>query len=359
VTFNVYRGTSSGGETQIAGGLTTTNFTDGTVTDSVTYYYVVTENNSVLDSESPPSGEVSAEPEEATSSFAYISAVVSNRPTACWRFSETNGTTAADSAGGYNGTYGAAAALGNAGPRPPGFLGFEITNTAVRLAGNTTNSWITIPALNLNTNTVTITAWIYPIGSQADYAGLFFCRSGSTVAGMNYNSAGTDLGYTWNNDGNTWGWSSGVQPPTSQWSLAALVVQPASTVVYLFNTNGQESATNFYSSSTQAFAGTGTIGTDTYAPTARVFNGLLDEVTVYQHALTPAQLQQLYDNGHQLSQVQVGMQTSGGNLKLTWPQGTLLEATQLAGPWQAIKNADSWLTVPPTNSVRFFRASLP
>ena len=49
------------------------------------------------------------------------------------------------------------------------------------------NSWITIPALNLNTNMVTITAWIYPPGSQAAYAGLAFCRSGSTVAGMNHN----------------------------------------------------------------------------------------------------------------------------------------------------------------------------
>src|SRR5206468_563671 len=107
----------------------------------------------------------------------------------------------------------AAVGLGVAGPRPADFLGFELTNTAAQIANGVTNSWVTMPALNLNTNAVTITAWIYPIGSQAAYTGLVFCRSGTTVAGMNLNSAGTDLGYTWNNLASSWSWSSGVQPP--------------------------------------------------------------------------------------------------------------------------------------------------
>jgi len=104
-------------------------------------------------------------------------AVVSNTPFAFWRLNETSGTTATDSIGGYNGTYGSAVGLGVAGPRPPDFLGFEVTNTAAQFTNGTANSWITIPALNLNTNTVTITAWIYPLGSQAAYTGLFFAAA--------------------------------------------------------------------------------------------------------------------------------------------------------------------------------------
>ena len=81
--------------------------------------------------------------------------------------------------GKHNGSYAGAVVLGGAGPRPPDFLGFGLTNTAAQFTQNLTNSWVLISGLNLNTNnlsgnTVTITAWIYPIGSQADSVGLFF-----------------------------------------------------------------------------------------------------------------------------------------------------------------------------------------
>jgi hypothetical protein len=279
-------------------------------------------------------------------------------PVAGWRLNETNGsTTALDSAGGHNATYGSAVLSGVAGPRPPDFLGFEINNTAAQFVANATNSWITTPALNLNTNTVTITAWIYPVGSQAASAGLVFYRSGSTVAGMNYNGAGTDLGYTWNNDSGSWSWSSGVQPPPNRWSFVAVVVQPTKTVVYLINTNGAQRATNVLTQPIQAFAGSGTIGTDT-SSTARVFNGVLDEVAVFNYGLTSAQIQQLYDNGQQLPQVQLGTQLIGGNMNLNWPQGTLLQSTNLSGPWSAISNALSPFAVTPTNAAGFFRVLL-
>jgi hypothetical protein len=357
-TFNVYRGTSSGGETLLASGLTTTNFSDTAVTNGVTYFYFITANNPMLGGESPPSAEASAEPRYATTSFAYSLAVLSNDPVAYWRFGETNGTTATDSVGGHNATYGSTVSLGVAGPRPADFLGFETTNTAAQFTNGVNNSWITIPALNLNTNAVTITAWIYPIGNQAAYTGLVFCRNGSTVSGMNLNNAGTDLGYTWNNNSGTWSWSSGVQPPANQWSFVALVVQPAGATVYLINTNGQQSATNSVANANQSFAGTGTIGTDTYSSTARAFNGIMDEVAVFNYALAPAQIQQLYASGHQLLQVQVGLQETGNNLNLTWPQGTLLQATSVTGPWLAVTNVVSPINVTPTNAAMFYRVLL-
>ena len=358
-TFNLYRGTAGGEETFLIGGLAATNHTDMVVTNGVIYFYYVTGFNPVLGGESPPSVEVSTQPRYATTSFAFSAFVLSNNAIAYWRLNETNGsTTAVDSSGGHNATYGSAVLSDGAGPQPPDFLGFELTNTAAQFVGNTTNSWITIPALNLNTNTVTITAWIYPIGNQAAYAGLVFCRGGSTVAGMNFNSAGTDLGYTWNNDPGSWGWSSGVEPPANQWSLAAMVVQPTSTVVYLINTNGSQSASNVLTQPNQAFAGSGTIGTDTYSSAARVFSGVLDEVAVFNYALTPAQIQQLYDNGHQLPQVHIQVQLIDGNVNLNWPQGTLLQSTNLSGPWSAVANAASPLAVAPTNAAGYFRVLL-
>jgi len=166
------------------------------------------------------------------------------------------------------------------------------------------------------------------------------------------------VGYTWNDDQNTWGWSSGLPPPANQWSFVAVVVQPADTVVYLLNTNEELSATNIYPNPIRAFAGTGTIGTDAYASAARVFNGVLDEVAVFNYALTPAQIQQLYDYGYQLPQVQVGLQKAGAGLNLNWPQGTLFRSTNLSGPWSAVVNAASPLVVTPTNPAVFFRVLL-
>jgi len=358
VTFNLYRGTSSGAETFLAGALTTTNYTDTEVTNGATYFYFVTAVNPVFSGESPPSAEVSARPRYATTSDAFAALIRSNNPVAWWRLNELSGTTASDSAGGHNAAYGSAVTVGVAGPRPPDFLGFETTNSAAKLAGGVSNSWVTLPALNLNTNTVTFAAWIYPGGSQAAYTGLVFCRSAGTVAGFNYNAAGTDLGYTWNNDSGSWGWSSGLQPPANQWSLVALVVQSASAVVYLFNPNGAQSATNYLSHPNQAFAGNGTIGTDTYSSAMRIFNGALDEVMVFNRALTSVQIQQLYDNGHLLPQVQVGLQIGGAGLNLNWPQGTLFQATNLTGPWSAITNAASPFAVTPTNPAAFFRVLL-
>jgi hypothetical protein len=358
VTFNVYRGTSSGAETLLAGGLAGSNFTDTAVTNGVTYFYTVTEVNPTLGGEGPPSVEASAEPRFATSSFAFPSAIASNAPVAFWRLNETSGTTAVDSMGSFNASYGSAVGQGIAGPRPADFLGFEVTNTAAAFFNGINNSWLTMPALNLNTNTVTITAWIYPMGAQAAYTGLVFCRSGSTVAGMNLNSAGTDLGYTWNNNSGSWGWSSGVQPPLNRWSFVALVVQPSGATVCLINTNGMLSATNVLSHPNQAFSGTGTIGTDTYASTARVFNGVMDEVAVFNRALTPSQIQQLYDNGHQLPQVEIAVGISNANVNLNWPQGTLQQSSNLRGPWFAVTNAASSLTITPTNDSTFFRILL-
>jgi hypothetical protein len=358
-TFNLYRSTASGAETLLAGGLTATNYIDTAVENGTTYFYYVTGVNPVLGGESPPSVEAGTEPRYATTSFAFASCMLTNAPVAYWRLNESPGsTTAVDAVGAYDATYGSEVLEGVAGPQPPNFLGFEVNNTAAQLFNGVDNSWLTIPALNLNSDNVTFTAWLYPIGSQAAYAGVVFCRSGSTVAGVNYDAAGANLGYTWNNDQNTWGWSSDLQPPPDQWSFVAVVVQPAGTVVYLLNTNAELSATNANPNPIQAFAGTGTIGTDTYASTARAFNGVVDEVAVFNYALTPVQIQQLYNNGYQLPQVQVGIQTFGTGLNVNWPQGTLFQSTNLAGPWSAISNAVSPFAMTPTNAAGFFRVLL-
>jgi hypothetical protein len=128
--------------------------------------------------------------------------------------------------------------------------------------------------------------------------------------------------------------------------------------MYLVTTNGRQSATNTYAHPTQGFSGGGTIGTDAYDATGRTFNGLIDEVAVFNYALTPAQIQSLFANGSQLDSVQVGCQSNGGYMSLTWPQGTLLQSSNLAGPWSRASTSASPLVVSPTNNSMFYRVFL-
>lgn len=60
LTYNLYRGFSSGTETLYQTGIVSTNFVDTGLTNGVTYYYYVTAVNGA--GQSPPSNEVSAVP---------------------------------------------------------------------------------------------------------------------------------------------------------------------------------------------------------------------------------------------------------------------------------------------------------
>jgi O-glycosyl hydrolase len=232
----------------------------------------------------------------------FASAVVAANPVGYWRLNETNnpssGTVVAvDAMNHFNGTYGSASADGVAGPTPSfGFPGFESYNTAAQFSNGVANSFVTLPALNLNTNTVTISAWIYPIGTPAAYCGLVFCRPGGDASGFNFTTGG-QLGYTWNqNNSDTWAWSSGLVPPLQRWSFVALVISPESAITYLCNTNGVHSATNAIAHTAEAFNTSTLLGGDTAdgGNGGKNFNGIMDEVAIFNSALTPPQVLNLY-----------------------------------------------------------------
>ena len=248
----------------------------------------------------------------ATPSGAYETAVMSNIPPpfAFYSFSETNnpsagGVVVQDSIGAFDGTYGVASKNGYNGIVGPqttadGLVGFPDGNTA--LGTGTANSYVSLPAFNLNngagTNVLTITAWIYPNGSQPNAAGIVFCRGGSTISGMAYldNGVGT-LGYNWANDGNTYTWNSGLTPPANVWSLVALVVTSTNATIYVCNTNnGLLSSTHVYNHVVQKFDAPTLIGFESYAST-RLFNGSIDEVGLFGQALTMGQVTTLFSAG--------------------------------------------------------------
>jgi hypothetical protein len=152
-----------------------------------------------------------------------------------------------------------------------------------------------MPALYLSNNSVTITGWINPSGFQTGWAGVVFCRGGTTVSGVNFGpgSPANELRYTWNND--RFYISTHLIVPTNQWSFFALVVTPAGATVYLGTNGVLNSYADTNSLSSTAFDAPLLLGEDSSSG-GRYYVGLLDEVAIFKQSLLPAQVRQLYSN---------------------------------------------------------------
>ncbi len=255
-----------------------------------------------------------------TPTETYESAVATANPNAFYQLNETGdpaacgGVFALDNAGGNNGTYGNTVQNGNTtygvtGPTSAdGLPGFSSANKAANFLNLSGGSRVTLPPLNLNTNTVTIAAWIKPAGAENPFNAIVFCRGGDTVAGINY-TAGTDIGgnntigYTWNNEGETYNWNSGISAPFNAWSFVALVVTPTNATIHLMNTNGLVSATHTYPHVLQSFNGATLIGDDSAdgGNGARAFSGVIDDVMIFNRSLSKAELAALFSTASGVS----------------------------------------------------------
>jgi len=204
--------------------------------------------------------------------------VVINGVLAYYKFDEGSGTASADATGdGHTCTLsGATWTTG-------------IQGTGALSCAGTSGSSAGIPALNLNTNTLTLTGWVRRSGTQNPFAALVFCRAGTTACGLHLGAA-NELRYTWNNSGSTYNYNSGLTLPDAQWTFVALVVTPDNATLYLQPQGGTlQSAVNPVANAVAAFDGVTTLGLDP-GNSARCFRGALDEVRVYNTPLSADQI---------------------------------------------------------------------
>lgn len=339
----------------------------GSLTDTLTITNVSTANAASYDVVvSNSGGSVTSTPPATLTVVTpapggYEATVLAANPHAYYRLNSTNDPSTGtevnlDLWGGHNGFYGAAAQNGFngiLGPQPP-FFTFETNNPALATLPATLNSYATAPIGSLSTNNVTFTMWIQPAGAVDDYSGLLVNRNAGVAGGFGFGIGG-QLGYTWNNNNaNTYGFASGLIPPTGQWSFVALVVEPTQATLYQYSPDGLLSATNVVAHSADVFGNNWQIGHDNQDSSAtRTFNGLIDEVAVFNYSLTPAQLLSLYAAGAPVP-VSLTITQSGANVTVTWPQGTLLEADEATGPWSTNTAASPYVTTPAA-AKKFYR----
>jgi hypothetical protein len=234
-------------------------------------------------------------------SNAYAQAVLLKGPLAYWRLNETGNPaggnlTAADaSGGGYDGTYDTAALI-TAGPRPPDFGGFETNHNALQVTAGTDLSWVEAPQPVLNVDTVTFTAWLFPNGDQADWTGILMDRSGDGEGmGIGGGSNHGMLTYTWNNNSSaTYGFVSGLTIPQNQWSFVAVVIAPTRATLYLGTGGVLTNSVNAIAHIAEPWGGNAEIGNDICCGSGRIYNGMIDEVAVFNKALSADDIAGLY-----------------------------------------------------------------
>ncbi len=180
-----------------------------------------------------------------------------------------------------------------AGPTGPGF---EAGNKAVQF---TTGGFVQAPALNLNTNSVTITCWVKPSGDQAEHAGIIFHRArlatgaSGTTAGLKMDAvAGLNLSYNWDGDMATYNWNSEMALTDGEWNFVALIVHPDKAILFVpSNPNYLPVTRQGYdiSHAPLEFEGGTYIGMDPMTDnttTTRKFVGSVDEVAIFNRALS-------------------------------------------------------------------------
>ena len=198
-----------------------------------------------------------------------------------WGLDETAGTLAGDAAGGADGLYIGNPLLGTPGATPT-------TGLSVDLDGN--NDRVRVNPLLLDTNTVTMTAWVRRDGAQSPWSGLVFSREQSTTAGLNLGEA-HELRYHW--DGGQWPWNSGLVLPNQTWTFVALVVRPDGATIAMSSGGGLLFASQAATHAREAFDGALEVGRDP-GFSNRWFDGRVDDVRVYDAALTDAELERLF-----------------------------------------------------------------
>ena len=158
---------------------------------------------------------------------------------------------------------------------------------ALELDGH--DDYVEVTSFNLTTNNITLIAWIDGWKSD-DWAGIVFSRGGN-ACGMHFGDNNT-LHYTWGNDSQTYGWDGGPEIPNvpGEWVMTAVVVEPEKATAYVYSDSyGLQHETNNILHNTQTLDAL-KLGWDNL-DSNRFLNGLIDEVRIYNRALSVEEIQ--------------------------------------------------------------------
>ena len=302
-----------------------------------------------------------------------------------WRFNQGSGTNVLDSSGlGNNGFL-----TGENGNEPAWATGQAGFGDALRFTNNgVDHAYVVIPSAGslgigqTATNPWTITAWAYEDSNgTSDFAatyGRVLVIDDGTAFQFESGASGDAQIYTWSRPPNTeWqiGWVAGspVAPLLDQWEHWAVVYDGANLTVYRDGNSGPNGgiASQAVTARLGGYPGYQDgilIGSELAQSGNRTWNGMLDDVAVFNIALSQEQIQTVMGGDFSAFVPQPVLSISGnpGNAILSWPatQPTfqLQSRTNLTqGAWsnvltRPVQDGDRLaVTLPATPRTQFFR----
>jgi hypothetical protein len=155
--------------------------------------------------------------------------------------------------------------------------------------------YVATPATEVTFENFTVTAWVNGV-QTGDWTGLVQSRDGSQPIGIGYRAGSGELTYTWNNNSpDTYNFVSGLAIPEDEWAMLALVVTPDDATLYVGSEGSLDSAVNEIPHDLQDNFTEWRWGEDDCCGTERNFLGLMDDVSIWDEALTEEQLMSLYE----------------------------------------------------------------
>jgi len=229
------------------------------------------------------------------SGSAYAAAVLADSPIAYWRLGESSGTVANDSSGnGHNGTYNGSPTLGVS----PGAITGD-SDTAVTFNGST--QYVAGPSLGLATNlspltytlwfkttSAAVNVWPFAEGNSTDNTPL----SGFALS----NSASNKLDWFIRSSANFITVTSLSAVNDGNWHMAAGTVD-ASLKMWLYIDGVKQNTVGGGLVADTVTFNTSSIAALTRGGVGNFFPGTLDEVAVFNYALTSTQISNLYAAG--------------------------------------------------------------
>jgi autotransporter-associated beta strand protein len=315
-SYRIKRAVASGGPFTTIGESAATSFTDASVSDGTTYYYVVTALN--VSGEGEATAEVSATPAPGAHSY--------------WPFNEAGGTNAVDLWGGRNGTLAAGASFvaGASGN------GLRLTSAS--------NSFVTLPNGAVSSlSDFTISAWV-KLDAVANWARLFDFGTGTSnfmYLAPRHGNAGNTVRFEITRSGVTQRIDSSVALTTGTWVHLAVTRAGNTGVLYV---NGVEAGRNTGLTHTPASLGVTTqtwLGRSQFASDP-LLNGIVDDFRIYSRGLAPEEVGAIFAALAPPSPANFTVSGSARNVALSWSavagatSYTLRRATSEAGPFSTL-----------------------
>jgi len=303
-----------------------------------------------------------------------------------WRFNEGTGTNVADSSG-FNNNGVLAGENGNVPAWVAGQSGF---GGALRFTNDGLNhAYVGIPgssSLQIGltaTNPWTLTAWAYEdSGGTGDFVahyGRIVVLDNGQAFQFESGASGDAQIYTWSRANIPWqlGWVAGspVAPVLDQWVHWAVVYDGTNLTIYRNGNQGPQggAATNTVTAALGYSGYTGAIllGSELAQPPGATWNGLLDDIAVFNTALTQTQINTVMSGDFSvfITRPPVSLNLSQGNAVLSWtamlPGYQLQSSPSLSSPqWTNALTAPVQqgpvltVTVPATAKTQFYRLSI-